>query len=192
MGLDLEKLKLRAYAPYSGFRVASAIRVGARYFGGVNVENEDHRLSTHAEEGAIAAMVAALGMSARIDEIWVTADCCGKCRQQLAAFADKNVKVHVGAKTTTVGDFLPDVFTFEAMPAFARQAVTLLLGNGARVTGYNVEDPAFLSISAAQAAVAIARAEHGDARIVEAWSSAKLLPSYRQVLPPDIPVHEET
>lgn len=185
----LEELLPRAYVPYSNFRVAAVVRSGDQYFGGVNVENEDHRLSTHAEEGAIAAMVAKLGLSARIDEIWVSVACCGKCRQQIVAFADKGVRVHVtDAPTTTVGAFLPDAFTV-AMPKSAPEKVTLLLDNGAKVTGVKVEDPAFLTISAAQAAVAIARAEHGDAKIVEVWASSKLLPSHRQVLP-DVLIHE--
>ena len=84
------------------------------YFAGVNVENPDHRVSTHGEEGAIAAMVVALGKEARIVEGWVMGaprglamgtdnplgdvevSCCGKCRQQIANFADEDVADPLG------------------------------------------------------------------------------------------------
>jgi cytidine deaminase len=43
--------------------------------------------------------------------------CCGKCRQQIASLADTAVKIHSISlngthKETTVGEFLPDAFTF--------------------------------------------------------------------------------
>lgn len=130
----LTGLRAHAYAPESSFTVSAVFKAltpdgSDYYFGGVNVENIDHRLTTHAEEGAIAAMVTALGRSARIAEGWVMgapendkaadtlASCCGKCRQQIAGFASKDVKIHSfspnGQKSsTTVGAFLPDLFTF--------------------------------------------------------------------------------
>lgn len=136
----LVALRGNPYVPESGFDVTAVFRarIGGTddyYFAGVNVENIDHRLSTHGEEGAISAMVTALGPSAEIVEGWVMgapralkagddaplakllASCCGKCRQQIAGFAGADVKIHSlslagTSKTTTVGAFLPDPFTF--------------------------------------------------------------------------------
>lgn len=88
-------------------------------------------------------MATALGKKAEIVEGWVMGapkalskgvtdpladncvSCCGKCRQQIAGFADPAVKIHSvslnGAhKETTVGAFLPDAFTFrQFMPELA-------------------------------------------------------------------------
>jgi cytidine deaminase len=131
----LREIRANAYIPESGYAVAAVFRarvagVDDYYFAGVNVENAEHRLSTHGEEGAIAAMVTGLGKRAEIAEGWVmgapkdaprthgsSGSCCGKCRQQIAGFAAADVKIHSVAlngkvTTTTVGKFLPDVFTF--------------------------------------------------------------------------------
>ena len=107
-------VRLRAYAPYSRFKVGAAIRAtsGAVHVG-CNVENV-------AEAGAIAAMIAA-GDTA-IAEILVIADSpapvppCGGCRQKIAEFAAPDVKVTLcttdGAqKVMSVADLLPGVFT---------------------------------------------------------------------------------
>lgn len=146
----LRRLRGHPYVPASGFAVTAVFRarLGADddyYFSGVNVENPDHRLSTHGEEGALAAMIAGLGKKAEVVEGWVmgapailkpgSADpladnkvtCCGKCRQQIAGFAGPDVVIHSvslnGAMaSTTVGVFLPDAFTFrDCMPAAAAE-----------------------------------------------------------------------
>ena len=113
--------RLRAYAPYSRFKVGAAIRAtsGAIHVG-CNVENVAYPEGTCAEAGAIAAMIAA-GDTA-IAEILVIADSpapvppCGGCRQKIAEFAAPDVKVTLcttdGAqKTMTVAELLPGVFT---------------------------------------------------------------------------------
>lgn len=135
----LRALRAHAHVPASGYAVASIFRVEHRgaiyYIGGVNVENIDHRLSTHGEEGVLAAMVTALGPDAQITRGWLMGapqrlkepggdtlgdtcgSCCGKCRQQLAAFADPAVPVtgfalNGGRSVThTIGEMLPDMFT---------------------------------------------------------------------------------
>jgi cytidine deaminase len=135
-------LRPNAHVPSSNFSVTSVFRARAGgeddyYFAGVNVENDDHRLATHGEEGAIAAMVTALGKQAEIVEGWVmgaplsikpgdkdpAADalcsCCGKCRQQIAGLAAEDAKIHYvtlngKTSTTTVGAFLPELFTFRS------------------------------------------------------------------------------
>jgi cytidine deaminase len=115
------EVRLRAYAPYSRFKVGAAIRsVEGRVHLGCNVENVAYPEGTCAEAGAIAAMIAA--GDTRIAEIWVIADspepvpCCGGCRQKIAEFADQGVLVTLcttegKSKAMTVADLLPGVFS---------------------------------------------------------------------------------
>jgi len=130
----LTAMRERSYIPESGYSATAVFRIkaGGRedyYFSGTNAENVDHRITTHAEEAAIAAMITGMGGSCTIVEGWVmggrraggaaekTGTCCGKCRQQIAGFAGAETKIHAvslggDVRTTTVGDFLPDPFTF--------------------------------------------------------------------------------
>jgi cytidine deaminase len=135
---QLKQLLAHAHCPISGFAVAATIRcslAGSEYtFHGVNVEQAEHRLSTHAEEGAIIGAFTALGPDFIIEEAWVLARprlgaprvwpnrrpvrCCGKCRQQLVAFAKPETPVHAfssGGKifSTTMSALLPDPFELE-------------------------------------------------------------------------------
>ena len=115
------EVRLRAYAPYSRFKVGAAIRsVEGNLHVGCNVENVAYPEGTCAEAGAIAAMVA--GGDTRIAEIVVIADspepvpCCGGCRQKIAEFADQDVRVTLyttdgKSKSLTVAELLPGVFT---------------------------------------------------------------------------------
>lgn len=110
----------KAYAPYSNFKVGAAVRSpdGAVHVG-CNVENVAYPEGTCAEAGAIAAMVASGAQT--ITEAYVIADSpdpvppCGGCRQKLAEFAAKDVRITLatidGAEfQTTVGDLLPGAF----------------------------------------------------------------------------------
>ena len=110
----------RAYAPYSGFRVGAAVqgKSGAVY-SGCNVENAAYPIGTCAEQGAIAAMVAA--GERRIAAILVIGDGpklvtpCGACRQRIREFAAANTAVHVAApggvrSTFTLDELLPSAF----------------------------------------------------------------------------------
>ena len=115
------EVRLRAYAPYSRFKVGAALRSTSGVIHvGCNVENVAYPEGTCAEAGAIAAMVAAGDV--RIAEIHVIADSpapvppCGGCRQKIAEFADQDVKVimhTVDGKvlTMTVAQLLPGLFT---------------------------------------------------------------------------------
>ena len=115
------KVRDRAYAPYSRFKVGAAIRAtGGAVHVGCNVENVAYPEGTCAEAGAIAAMVAA--GDTRIAEVWVIADSpdpvppCGGCRQKIAEFAAQDVRVTLCTtdgkqKTMTVAELLPGVFT---------------------------------------------------------------------------------
>ncbi len=90
----------RAYAPYSGFRVGSAIRdETGRLHAGCNVENAAYPVGTCAEAGAVAAMI--LRGGTRIAEILVVGDGeglvtpCGGCRQRIREFSDPETLVHI-------------------------------------------------------------------------------------------------
>lgn len=236
--------------PESGFDVTAVFRakvngVDDYYFAGVNVENADHRLGTHGEEGCISNIVTALGKYAEITEGWVmgsprglTANddhpltdlkcpCCGKCRQQVAGLAGEDVQIHSfslkGDKdTTTVRAFLPNLFTFrQYIPELVTaqsgnskvaptaeevekklirkgplseqeisewikelesvdyaskisQSAIIRLSNGYYVAGTKVEEAAFVDISAAQAALAVATSEFGPSpKVEEVWVYTK-------------------
>jgi cytidine deaminase len=258
----LVALRPHAYIPESGFAVSVIMRARAGgeedyYFGGVNVENTDHRLATHGEEGAISAMITGLGKQAEIVEVWVMGaplsvkpgdknpaaeacvSCCGKCRQQIVSLAAEDAKVHYvslngTSTTTTVGAFLPDAFTPRRfMPEFVKtskagavsaaadiekkllrkgplalpeietwlkslepvdfitkvsQSLVVELDNGSYIAGTRAEDPAFIDISAAQSAMAVASALFGACTVKNAWvyisgdDEKKLLLSALQVL----------
>jgi cytidine deaminase len=115
-----KQVRARAYAPYSGFQVGTAIATpsGAVYTG-CNVENAAYPEGTCAEAGAIAAMVAA-GES-RIAAVLVLGEGdalvtpCGGCRQRLREFAAPETPVHAAGpdgirRSFTLGELLPFSF----------------------------------------------------------------------------------
>jgi cytidine deaminase len=82
----------RAYAPYSHFRVGAVIVLAdGQRFEGVNVENASYRMTTCAEQSAIATM-ATTGARSPIVAVAVVGDgddpCtpCGACRQTIFEF----------------------------------------------------------------------------------------------------------
>jgi cytidine deaminase len=85
-------VRLRAYAPYSHFRVgAVVVAANGQMFEGVNVENASYRLTMCAEQAAIGCMVSA-GVPGPIVAVAVVGDgddaCtpCGACRQTIFEF----------------------------------------------------------------------------------------------------------
>ncbi len=122
MSLKDAALKVRenAHAPYSKFKVGAAILSGSgTLYAGCNVENVAYPEGTCAEAGAIAAMVAS--GETELAEVYVVAQSpqpvppCGGCRQKLAEFGARDVKVTLattdGAELeTTIGQLLPGAF----------------------------------------------------------------------------------
>jgi cytidine deaminase len=109
----------RAYAPYSGLRVAAALLDDrGRLFTGVNIENISYGLSMCAERVAIFSALAA--GARRITALAVTssgADLlspCGACRQVMAEFADADVPVYCdtggAVRRFSVAELLPAGF----------------------------------------------------------------------------------
>ena len=123
-----------SYSPYSRFRVGAAILLepGANVtpntiVAGTNVENASYRLTTCAEQAAIAAAVARFGPAIRIRAVAIanlnSAACmpCGACRQSIAEFAAPETPVFYPGATgetvaTTLAALLPAAFSLDRQP----------------------------------------------------------------------------
>ena len=124
-----EAAAAQAYAPYSQFRVGAALLLDdGSVVTGCNVENCSYRLTSCAEQGAIARAVAERGPGVRLRAVAVAnlneaaSMPCGACRQTLAEFGDDaTVVLYPGengaALTTTLGELLPHAFRPEYLSA---------------------------------------------------------------------------
>jgi cytidine deaminase len=111
-----------SYSPYSHFRVGAAVLLeNGSITAGTNVENASYRLTTCAEQAAIAAAVALHGPEIRIRAVAVVnlngATCmpCGACRQTILEFATPEALVFYPSATgenveTTLSALLPAGF----------------------------------------------------------------------------------
>lgn len=114
-----------AYAPYSGFRVGAALLLeDGTIVTGCNVENCSYRLTSCAEQGAIARAVAEFGPGIRLRAVAVAnlneaaSMPCGACRQTLSEFGDDVMLVLYPGEggmleETTLGALLPHAFRLE-------------------------------------------------------------------------------
>ena len=114
-----------AYAPYSRFRVGSALLLETgETVTGCNVENCSYRLTCCAEQAAIARAVSEHGPGIRLHAIAVAnlngaaSMPCGACRQTLAEFGnDATIILYPGPhgepEQTTLGALLPHTFRLE-------------------------------------------------------------------------------
>jgi cytidine deaminase len=114
----------RAYAPYSHFRVGAALLLDDEahtIVTGCNVENASYRLTTCAEQAAIATAVSLHGPAIRIRAIAVAnlnntaGQPCGACRQTIHEFSTPNTLVFFPAEAgaiaqATIADLLPAAF----------------------------------------------------------------------------------
>ncbi len=109
-----------AYAPYSGFRVGSALLADdGRIFGGCNVENSSYPAGICAERSAIANAVVSGARAFSTIVVATEADQptppCGICRQVLVEFAPALIVVSVTAGGASaqwaLRDLLPAPFT---------------------------------------------------------------------------------
>jgi cytidine deaminase len=111
-----------AYAPYSNFRVGAAVLLeNGAIVTGCNVENASFRLTTCAEQSAIAAAVALHGPDIRIRAIAVAnlnnaaSPPCGACRQTILEFSTSNTVIFFPNQDgtfdhVTITDLLPAAF----------------------------------------------------------------------------------
>jgi cytidine deaminase len=112
-----------SYSPYSHFRVGAAILLETgQIVAGANVENASYRLTSCAEQAAIAAAVTMLGPAIRIRAVAVVnlngAACtpCGACRQTILEFATPGTAIFYPSAagetvSTTIAALLPAAFT---------------------------------------------------------------------------------
>jgi cytidine deaminase len=116
-----------SYSPYSHFRVGAAILLHPDTLqpgvivAGTNVENASYRLTSCAEQTAIAAAVSLYGPAIRIRAVAVVnlngAACmpCGACRQTILEFAGPETAIFYPSATgetisTTLAKLLPAAF----------------------------------------------------------------------------------
>jgi len=114
-----------SYSPYSRFRVGAAILLSdGKLVTGTNVENASYRLTSCAEQAAIAAAVSTYGPEIRIRAVAVAnlnhsaSMPCGACRQTILEFADADTYVFYPAANdelaeATIGELLPAAFQLE-------------------------------------------------------------------------------
>ena len=111
-----------AYSPYSHFRVGSALLLeDGSIVTGCNVENASYRLTTCAEQTAIAAAVSQHGPNIRIRAIAVAnlnataSPPCGACRQTILEFSTPDTVIYYPVAdgtiaSTLMADLLPAAF----------------------------------------------------------------------------------
>lgn len=112
----------RAYAPYSGFRVGAAVLLAdGLIVTGCNVENASYRLTTCAEQTAIASAIALHGPDLRIRAVVVAnlnnaaSQPCGACRQTIYEFSTSATEIFFPAADgsltrSTIAELLPSAF----------------------------------------------------------------------------------
>jgi len=116
------KVRRFAHAPYSGFRVGSAVLdESGNVHRGCNVENAAYPEGICAEANAIGAMVAnggrrivAIAAIGGREELEPCSP-CGGCRQRILEFADEHTRVFMigpdgGIREHSIGDLLPASF----------------------------------------------------------------------------------
>jgi cytidine deaminase len=111
-----------SYSPYSRFRVGAALLLeSGEIVTGCNVENCSYRLTSCAEQAAIARAVSKYGPHIRLRAVAVAnlnaaaSMPCGACRQTLAEFGGDDTLIFYPANngapaTTTLGALLPNAF----------------------------------------------------------------------------------
>lgn len=114
-----------SYSPYSHFRVGAALLLeDGSVVTGCNVENCSYRLTSCAEQGAIARAVAERGPGIRLQAVAVAnlngaaSMPCGACRQTLTEFGDDHTLILYPGEDgilaeTTLGELLPHAFRLE-------------------------------------------------------------------------------
>ena len=117
--MDLEKIRQRAYAPYSKFQVAALAVSEVGEHVGTNMENAAYPEGICAEGAALSAMTTAGGRSLKSIKIigpeGVAIRPCGGCRQKIVEFADAQTVIECqeadgSLRQFSIEDLLPGNF----------------------------------------------------------------------------------
>ncbi|MCR3761787.1 cytidine deaminase [Clostridium felsineum] len=112
----------KAYAPYSKFKVGAAVFTDEKIYTGCNIENASYGATNCAERTAIFKAVSeGHTVINAIAIVGVENDYtypCGICRQVIAEFAAKDIKIILGKNNgeyivKTLDEILPGAFTKE-------------------------------------------------------------------------------
>lgn len=119
------EVKLKAYAPYSHFRVGAALLgESGEIYTGVNVENSSYGLTNCAERTAVFKAVSE--GEKKFKTIVITSDAedfispCGACRQVLMEICGKDLEVVMTNRDNEIrilplSDLLPESFNKESL-----------------------------------------------------------------------------
>lgn len=117
-----KKTRLKAHAPYSGFKVGAAVLAkDGSIHGGCNVENASYGGTVCAERVAIFKAVSE-GAKLPLTDVCVFTDGkepwppCGFCRQVMAEFGVPETRIHLAndkgvRRVFTLAELLPEAFT---------------------------------------------------------------------------------
>ena len=120
-----------SYCPYSGFSVGAAVAGGeGQTYAGCNVENASFGLTQCAERAALTAAVADGALPGTLSMLVIytpgeTAHApCGACRQVMQELMAPDARVisccdGESVRRWSAGEYLPDPFDAEALPARA-------------------------------------------------------------------------
>ena len=117
--VDLQAVRLRAYAPYSRFQVAALAVSDVGQHLGTNMENAAYPEGICAEGAALSAMTTAGGRKLKslkiVGPVGVAIRPCGGCRQKIAEFADSTTQIECqeadgSFRIFSIADLLPDSF----------------------------------------------------------------------------------
>ncbi|MCL2759124.1 MAG: cytidine deaminase [Treponema sp.] len=115
---EAQKIALKAYSPYSKFRVGAALLCeDGTVITGVNVENRSFGLTTCAERNAVCTAIAKgfqrfIALAVSTPDSVEPVGPCGACRQVLSEFMQGETPVRfagsgVNQVNTTVGELYP-------------------------------------------------------------------------------------
>lgn len=117
--------KNRAYAPYSGFRVGAAVLAASgKTYNGANIENASYGATNCAERTAVFKAV--FEGERKLEAVAIASDSedytypCGICRQVLAEFGGKDLRVICANaagqfRVHTLEELLPNAFFIDQM-----------------------------------------------------------------------------
>lgn len=127
------KARELAYVPYSNFKVGAAIEMeDGSIYTGCNIENASYGATNCAERTAIFKAISEghriIKKIAVVGDMSAYTSPCGICRQVIAEFADKDIKIILVKneeefQVKTLEEILPGAFTKEDLDNYRRQNV---------------------------------------------------------------------